>query len=168
MTRRETTVRILGLFCCIFLLTLASTQAQQLAPNAPKDQPVAVTRGAISEFDKALAPHIAEGRRTYPEARKRFLGGLPEKHHFFVTTRISDPDGTFEQVFVYVTHIDEEKKLITGRISSALGVAKTFKRGQTISFPEADVLDWTISRPDGTEEGNYIGKFLDEYQKTKD
>ena len=29
---------------------------------------------------------------------------------------------------------------------------------------ESDVLDWTISKPDGTEEGNFVGKFLDTYK----
>lgn len=33
-----------------------------------------------------------------------------------------------------------------------------------ISFAESMLIDWTISKPDGTEEGNYIGKFLDDYQ----
>ena len=27
-----------------------------------------------------------------------------------------------------------------------------------------EVLDWTISKPDGTEEGNFVGKFLDTYR----
>jgi len=39
-----------------------------------------------------------------------------------------------------------------------------YKHGDTYSFPEADLLDWTISKPDGTEEGNFVGKFLDTYQ----
>jgi len=149
----------------ILFLTLVAANAQQLAPNAPKDKPVAVTLATVADFEKALASHIEEAQRTYPEARRRFLGGLPEKHHFFVTTKIKDPDGKFEQVFVYVAQIDPKRKVVTGRISNSLEVVRTFRRGQTISFPEAEVLDWTISRPDGTEEGNYVGKFLDEYQK---
>lgn len=32
-----------------------------------------------------------------------------------------------------------------------------------MTFPETDMLDWPITRPDGTEEGNFVGKFLDTY-----
>lgn len=151
----------------ILSLAFVIAGAQQLAPNAPKDQPVGSTAGTLSDFEKAIAPSLAEAKNTYPEARKRFLAGLPKQHVFFLTTRIVDPDGTFEQVFVYVLKIDAEKKEITGIINSPLQVVRTFKQGQTITFPETKILDWTISKPDGTEEGNYIGKFLDEYQKKK-
>jgi len=151
----------------ILALTLGAVNAQELAPNAPTDKPVSATAATASELEKAIAPHMAEARKTYPNARKRFLAGLPEKHHFFVTTRIKDPDGKFEQVFIYVASIDDAKKTVTGRISNQLRVVRTFKSNQTISFPEAEVLDWMVARPDGTEEGNYIGKFIDEYQKKK-
>jgi hypothetical protein len=32
-----------------------------------------------------------------------------------------------------------------------------------MTVQEKDVYDWTISRPDGSEDGNYVGKFLDTY-----
>ena len=50
---------------------------------------------------------------------------------------------------------------MSGLIANELGNVKTFQQNQLITFSEAVVLDWTISRPDGTEEGNYIGKLLD-------
>ena len=28
-------------------------------------------------------------------------------------------------------------------------------------------MDWVITHPDDTEEGNVVGKFLDEWQKTR-
>ncbi len=148
----------------LFLAASTALNAQQLAPNAPKDKPVTVEEKAM---DKLIAPHVAKARETYPDASKRFRAGLPKDHHFFVTTRIKDPDGTFEQVFIYVSAIDPEKKTITGKVSNDLGRVKTFKKGQTVTFPESEMLDWTISKPDGSEEGNFIGKFLDEYQKEK-
>ncbi len=150
-----------------FLVMLVAVRAQELAPNAPKDKPVGATAATLSDYEKAIAPYIKEAKKTYPEAKKRFLAGLPAKHYFYVTTRIKDPDGKFEQVFIYVTSLDEEKKSITGRISNPLAVVRTFKPGQTISFAETEIIDWTIARPDGSEEGNYVGKFLDEYQKKK-
>ena len=32
------------------------------------------------------------------------------------------------------------------------------------SFPESEVLDWTIVHPDGHDEGNYVGKFMEMYK----
>jgi len=151
----------------IFGFTFGVANAQQLAPNAPNDQPFQATAAAVSEIDKALVRYIEKAKNTYPDARKRFLAGLPENYHFLVTTRIKDPDGKFEQVFIYVTLIDQANKIVTGRISNPLDVVKTYKRGQTIRVPEDAVIDWTIARPDGTEEGNIIGKFLEEYMKKK-
>ena len=41
-----------------------------------------------------------------------------------------------------------------------------YRGGDAYSFPETDLIDWTISKPDGTEEGNFVGNFLDSYQVT--
>jgi uncharacterized protein YegJ (DUF2314 family) len=87
------------------------------------------------------------------------LKGLPTGQAFFVTTRITGPDGAFEQVFVRVRQWQGPQ--LSGEIANELGTVKTYQQGQLISFPESAVLDWTISRPDGTEEGNYVGKLID-------
>jgi hypothetical protein len=118
----------------VWIAAVATVSAQQLAPNAPKDQPVGAAARPLSAFEKAIAPHLEEARKTYPEAKKRFVAGLPAKHHFFVTTRIKDPDGKFEQVFIYVISIDDEKHLVTGRIANPLDIVKTYKPRQTITF----------------------------------
>lgn len=43
---------------------------------------------------------------------------------------------------------------------------KSYLHGKLYVFPESEVVDWTILSPDGKEEGNFVGKFLDEYYKT--
>jgi hypothetical protein len=137
-----------------------------LSPNAPKDQPVDV-RGA-SEAEKyaaAIAPYIEEGRKTYPHARKRYLEGLPAGHHFFAVARLQDDAGTSEQVFIAVASIRDGR--ITGRIANDVLGVKGFKNGDPYTFPEDELVDWLITRPDGSEEGNVVGKFLDEWQKTR-
>jgi hypothetical protein len=40
-------------------------------------------------------------------------------------------------------------------------IVSGFKLGQTYTFNESDLIDWFISKPDGSEEGNVVGKFLD-------
>ena len=148
----------------LFLLALAVALpvAAQLAPNAPKDQPQALEQAQLAAFDRAIAPHVAKARATYPEARQRYLSGLPKGHTFFVTTRLHDKEGRWEQAFIQVSSIADGK--IHGRIASEMTLVTALRNGEMYSFPEADLLDWLIAKPDGTEEGNLVGKCLDTYR----
>ncbi|MDQ3745374.1 MAG: DUF2314 domain-containing protein [Acidobacteriota bacterium] len=132
-----------------------------VSPDAPKDRPKDVTRDAVQKFEEAIKPYVEKARKSYPDAKKRFLAGLPPKHSFFVTTRLHDEQGRFEQVFVAVTEIRDGR--IKGLIASDIELVHSYKRGDSYSFPESELLDWTITKPDGTEEGNFVGKFLDTY-----
>lgn len=136
-----------------------------LSPDAPEDKPVQVEgQDAAKQYEAAIAPYVEKGRETYPQAKRRFVGGLPAGHSFFVVTRLRDEAGTVEQVFIAVSAIKNDR--ITGRIASNIRMVKAYKYGDPYSFSESELLDWLISCPDGTEEGNVLGKFLDEWQKT--
>jgi hypothetical protein len=39
-----------------------------------------------------------------------------------------------------------------------------YSLGDRYAFPESELRDWLITRPDGTEEGNFVGRFLDSYE----
>ncbi len=93
------------------------------------------------------------------------MEGLPPGHGFFAVTSLRDGAGAEEQVFVAVTGIRNGR--ISGRIASDNLRVSGYKKGDAHSFPESDLIDWVITRPDGTEEGNVVGKFLDEWQKTR-
>ncbi len=136
-----------------------------LAPNAPADRPVDLTGKAARDLDAAVAPYVAEARRTYPAAKARYLAGLPAGHHFFAVTKLTDGTGSIEVVFVSVAGIADGR--IRGRIASDIRGVRGFKEGDPYTFPEADLVDWLIARPDGSEDGNVVGKFLDEYQKRR-
>jgi len=137
-------------------------QDLKLPPNAPKDRPVDV-RGTteIDEYRAAIAPYVAKGRQTYPEAKRRYLAGLPHGQTFLVVTNLHDKAGTTEQVFVAVAKVLDGR--ITGRIATDNLTVIGYKKGDLYSFPESDLIDWLITHPDGTEEGNVVGKFLDEW-----
>jgi hypothetical protein len=90
------------------------------------------------------------------------LAGLPAGQSFFVTTRIHDRHGRLEQVFVAVHEISDS--VIGGLIWSEIGVVEGYALGQPYSFEESKLLDWLIAHPDGSEEGNFVGKFLDSYE----
>lgn len=136
-----------------------------LSPNAPKDQPVdAMGKARAEEYQAAIAPYVELGRKTYPAAKQRYIAGLPAGQSFFAITNLRDQSGTWEQVFVAVTSIKDGR--IKGQIASDIMGVKGFKNGDAYSFAENELLDWVITHPDGSEEGNVVGKFLDEWQKT--
>jgi uncharacterized protein YegJ (DUF2314 family) len=142
---------------------LALIPSLVLGQRAP-DKPVrGVGKKSYDALMKAEAPYIAKARATYPAARKRFLAGLPRGYSFEVRKRLVDPGAAaYEEVFIEVDAIRDGK--VFGRIGNELGVVRSYRRGQRISFPESQVLDWTIVHPDGREEGNYVGKFIDTYK----
>ena len=119
----------------------------------------------MEALKKAQEPYIRKAKETYPLARERFKKGLPKGESFFLTTRLRDNQGRVEQVFILVVSIEEG--VINGVIYNNIDVVSGFKYGQKYSFPETEMLDWLITKPDGSEEGNFIGKFLDLYQSKK-
>jgi hypothetical protein len=137
-----------------------------LSPNAPPDQPVdARGKADVEEYQAAIAPYVEKARKTYPAAKKRYLQGLPPGHKFFAVARLRDGTGTEEQVFVAVSDIREGR--ISGHIASDVLGVQGYKNGDPYSFSEDQLVDWLITHPDGSEEGNVVGKFLDEWQKTR-
>jgi len=155
-----------GLAVALVALSPAITRAQstpQLAPNAPTDSPVQAAQKCVWQaMDRAMQPYIAQARATWPQARQRYLAGLPPRHAFFVTTLLVDTDDRREQVFIAVDAIHDGR--ISGQIWNRVEVVHGYRLGDRYSFPESDLRDWLIAKPDGSEEGNFVGKFLDTYE----
>jgi hypothetical protein len=133
----------------------------QAEKKAPVDKPFQATKEQLVEYDKAIAPYVAKARATYPAAKARFLAGLPHGYSFSVRVRLKDSNGHREDSFLTVSKISGEK--ITGRLGT-VSLLRNYKTGQTITVKESEIDNWVIVRPDGTEEGNYVGKFLDHYK----
>jgi hypothetical protein len=55
---------------------------------------------------------------------------------------------------------------ISGVIASETQLVSGYQKGDAYTFPESELLDWTINNPDGTKEGNAVGNFLETYQPT--
>ncbi len=135
-------------------------QTVHLAPNAPEDRPGSVSgKGALARWRAQVAPYSNKARATYPDAKRRYLAGLPPQQTFFVTTLVRDQKGHFEYIFVVVQRISHGD--VTGQVATQTNLVRSYREGDTITFPEAEVIDWMISKPDGSEEGNLVGKFLD-------
>ena len=131
-----------------------------LSDNAPTDKPHDVQdTEQLEEYDALIAPYVEKAQNTLPKAKKKYLKGLKAGQAFFLITRIYDTQGNSEQVFVSITSWD--KNNVSGTIANQLSTVSGFSFGQTITFPESDILDWLITNPDGSEEGNFVGKYLD-------
>jgi hypothetical protein len=160
---RLTLATVAALLCLSHGSLLACEPRRQGEERPPEDRPVSVSdQDSLREFEEALRPCIARARETYPAARERFSEGLPPGHTFYVVARVSDAKGRFEQVFVRVDAL--EGRVAEGVIASEIQLVEGFAHGDRISVGEDDVLDWLISRPDGGEEGNLLGKYLDRLQ----
>jgi hypothetical protein len=147
------------------LLSILAVSAQTRDyPKTPKDKPVhAPDAQQAIDVDRAIQPYVAKARKTYPTAKKRFLAGLPPKYLFSLTTKLWDRSHTkFEVVFVVADQIKDGT--VIGHLVTHTKQSVGYNFGDQISFPESQVMDWTIVHPDGTEEGNVVGKFMDTYQ----
>lgn len=156
----RTRVLVQAVSWAIFAALTAGNVAAQLAPNAPPDKALTFQEQQLAAFEKAIAPYVKVARETYPGVRARFLQGLPQGQHFFVVARASDESGRWEQIFVRVETIRDG--IIAGVVSSQVSLPG-LKLGQSFSVKEGELLDWVITKPDGSEEGNVVGKFLDTY-----
>ena len=145
----------------LFALPAAAQRPIEISPDAPPDRPQGVAACQWEAVLLAMKPYEQQARATYPDARRRFLAGLPDRHTFFITTRLRDEEGRNEQVFVAVDSIAGAR--IVGRIWSQIQNVRGYRLGQRYEFADSALVDWTVARPDGTEEGNFVGKFLDTY-----
>ena len=144
---------------------------EQARSKAPVDQSTA-TRGReqMEAYDRAIAPYVAKARASYPSAKKRYLAGLPSGYTFAVWIRLYQNDEKarerrHEDVFVVVEQI--KNGTIRGYINNNLDLLTNYQKEQRIEFPESDVKNWVIVRPDGSEEGNDVGKFLEHWKPPK-
>ena len=119
---------------------------------------------AAQALDRALKPITAKAKATFPQAKKRFLAGLPAGEKFYVLTRLyGDHGARTEDVYVVVREIAGGE--IRGVIDSDVLLVKAYRKGQLLAFPEARLIDWSILHTTGVEEGNLVGKYFDSHHK---
>jgi hypothetical protein len=116
----------------------AATPLPTLAPNAPKDRPVVLEGDALADQERAIAPLIEQARKTYPEAKRRYLAGLAKGEHFFVVTTLRSM-GRQESAFIAVSAI--KGTTITGTIATKLTIVQGFTLGQAYSL--TGTRSWT-------------------------
>ncbi|MGA2735580.1 MAG: hypothetical protein ABSG35_23675 [Syntrophobacteraceae bacterium] len=128
--------------------------------RGPQDTPREFGRNFIV---KMRQPYVEEAKRTYPQAKARFQSGLPAGYRFLVTIDLQE-NNINENAFMDVRKISDGK--VTAVLATELIRVKSYQFGKLYVFPESEVVDWTITSPDGKEEGNFVGKCMDEYYRT--
>ncbi|QQR59578.1 MAG: tetratricopeptide repeat protein [Candidatus Melainabacteria bacterium] len=134
--------------------------AEKLGYRHPGSPPPDRVAPSSQELTEALKPLIVQARATLPDAKKRYLAGLPSGHFMSVTTGLTDKNGHHEQVFVTIDSWTGD--VVNGRLANDVSL-EGYKRGQALKVNEKDMLDWTIVNPKGEEEGNVLGKFIDKW-----
>lgn len=121
--------------------------------------PVAPTRLArqLAQAEALPEAPLKEARRTLAQVRQRHQVGLQASETLFLTTFLLDATATRVPTLVQVQQWLGPR--IMGRAvptTAALPLPET-----TTEFDEDAVLDWLILHDDGTEEGNFVGKYLE-------
>ena len=148
------------------LLTIALIMSQR--PVAAREDRNATPAMALPKYDRVIAPYVAQARATYPAAKKRYLAGLPRGHVFSLWMRLYQKDTAgkvvaAEDCFVAVERIAEGR--VYGRLANKPLIVSGYSLGDRVTGPESEIRNWMIVRPDGSEEGNVVGKYLERHYK---
>jgi len=141
-------------------LTLAVCSLLLRAQNGGRallqDQPLVITTAEqFARLNQQVAPFVSQARKTWPDVRARFQAGLPEGNTLFVTVNLRDVENRSEIVFVEAIAVDADR--IRGVLANDIGLVRGYAKGDRLTVNERSILDWTITKPDGSEEGNVVG-----------
>ena len=151
---------VLPLLALIVFGNAKTAAAQTTAPvvltaaTAP-----AGVRPALARDETALADPVREALRTLPQAKKRFLAGLPDGDQFLLSVRVAASDTSFRQVSARV--LGWRGNTVQALLLPENASSATPAEPMPVSFPETAVVDWTLLRASGREEGNYVGRYTD-------
>lgn len=141
----------------VWVLILLSACGTARRPQEPQ----ILRRTDYLEIDHKMQPFIAQARKTLPLIKQRYLAGLPEGEELFLTIKLRDPDDAFEQAMVKI--VDWKTDQVLGKLASPLFVVQSYHQGDLLNFKEDAIIDWMLRKPDGSREGDYVGRFLRTY-----
>ena len=70
-----------------------------------------------------------------------------------------------EDLYVIVDAIKGGKA--HGRINNKPISLTKYRLGDRVTFPESRIMNWVVLRPDGSEEANELGLFIDRWKPPK-
>ncbi|TGE09646.1 hypothetical protein [Hymenobacter fodinae] len=126
-------------------------------------QPTSTLATLVTQLEQLQGPlpevPRKEAKRTLPQLRQRYQRGLPVGTICYLTVNTLNESATPEPLVVEVATWQAGK--LTGRIMRLSHEEGRAMAGAPVSFEETAILDWLLLRPNGAEEGNYVGKYLD-------
>jgi len=146
---------------CVLLIWFMSLCSCVGVHRGKADRPGVVGANEFAVFEEALWPYVRKAQASLPRIKQGYQRGLAEGETLYVVVRLPEPGG-FEQAYVEVQ--DWQGAELLGVIASRLRPGSPYRIGDLISFKESAVLDWVITKPDGYEEGNFVGRFLEKYR----
>ena len=149
------------LLLALLILGNAKTAAAQAAAPVVLTAATAPAgvRPALARDQTALADPVREALRTLPQAKKKFLAGLPDGDQFLLSVRVVASDTSFRQASARV--LGWRGNTVQALLLPAAADSATPAEPTPVSFPETAVVDWTLLRASGREEGNYVGRYTD-------
>ncbi|WP_152560103.1 hypothetical protein [Hymenobacter sp. IS2118] len=153
--------------CFLLPLLVGAAWLQAPAVAAQNVRPVVLTaaaapaglRPALVRDEAAFTAPLREAQRTLPQVKKRFQAGLPQGDQLLLTVRVMASDTSFRPASARVLgwRGNMVQALLLPEEASTASPAEPLP----VSFPEAAVVDWTLLRASGREEGNYVGRYRD-------
>ena len=149
------------LLLALLILGNAKTAAAQAAAPVVLTAATAPAgvRPALARDQTALADPVREALRTLPQAKKKFLAGLPDGDQFLLSVRVVASDTSFRQASARV--LGWRGTTVQALLLPAAADSATPAEPTPVSFSETAVVDWTLLRASGREEGNYVGRYTD-------
>ncbi len=159
--------------CRCVLFAVVATAIHAAEPSTDNPPPI--------RYQKEVAAAVAEAMAGFPAAMERFEKGLPKGSELHVSVRMLDAlvrltspeyqvyrvrNGEIEDsewielADVRVTKVDPVKREITGKITNKLPPYTGYERGDKITVALVNLVDWKITRLQGSEEGGMFAKFL--------
>lgn len=141
-----------------------SPNAKRLPPPRPDSadtRAYEADKVKLAQLDSAMWPKIEEAKQTLKEVQRRWNKSLLKNDQLFVTVRLYNDKGEFEHVLGRVDKWVPNRLFVT--IASIMTTSTKFKPGMSMAFEQTIVVDWKIVHADGSEEGNYVKQFLEEY-----
>jgi uncharacterized protein YegJ (DUF2314 family) len=126
-----------------FTITLA---AAVLALAACGEKPASDTPSTlkVGVGDTAMNTAIENARASLPAFWSLYEAGDPSRTNFAVNARLTTRPGEFESIWVMVD--DRTAGTVAGSLANEPRDLPGKHLGDTVSFPESDVVDWTYDR----------------------
>jgi hypothetical protein len=157
MSRRQRMMRSLFISLAILSATCMTSRSQSIdgvgsAPQGRQAEVASKDKGEELSLEKR---NIARARATFPEAKRRFLAGLPDGYKLFVE---AESKGGFDGALIAVNEIRSGQ--IRGDWPRGMQTDSSEVRERAYILSEEDITDWIIVRPDGVTEGNFHSRLI--------